>query len=92
MRWEHPAMTPLVDWTKYGLMLRVADIADIYGIKPTTVRQAMRLHDGSVPEPCADRPYRFRKADVMKHYDRLELSDLRRARARLRRRQREELD
>lgn len=76
---------PAVEWAKYGLTLRVRHIAEIYDLKPDSIRKALRNGDPSVPHPFADRPYRFRKSNVMQHYERLELSDLRRARARLRR-------
>ncbi len=74
------------DWDRYPITLKVPQVAEIYGaMKPDTVRRAIRARDPSLPTPFMDRPWRWRKADVIRHYQQLELSDLRRARARLRR-------
>lgn len=80
---------PSQDWIALPMTLRIRHLATIYGLKESSMRKAVRLGDPSVPKPFVDRPYRFRKADVQKHYERLELFDVRMARRRLRRHVRE---
>ncbi len=76
---------PICDWATLPVTLRIREVASIYSMREDTVRKQLRIGDASLPLPFADRPYRFRKSDVQRHYERLELSDIRRARARMRR-------
>lgn len=77
------------DWGAVPGTLKVWHLSSIYGVAEETLRAALRRGDPSLPTPFADRPYRFRKSEVVAHYARLELSDMRRARARLRRQEQE---
>lgn len=75
-------MTPVIftDFLSLPGTLRVEHLAAIYDVRPQTVRDGVRRLDPSYPTPFMDRPYRWRKVDVEKHYHFLTMSVVRRAR------------
>jgi len=83
-------LPPDISWDRYPITLRVPHLCEIYGgLKPDTLRRAILRGDPSLPLPFMDRPWRWRKAEVQRHYNRLTLRDVRNARATLRREMRE---
>lgn len=80
-----PPFTFTGDWATVPGTCRLRHVAVIYSVNEDTARAGIRRGDPSLPTPFADRPYRFRKIDVQRHYGRLELTDVRRARMRMRR-------
>ena len=74
---------------KYPPTMLAVHVAELYAMKPDTLRRAVRVGDPSVPPPFMDKPWRWRKSEVQRHYNRLTLRDVRQARAQLRREARE---
>ena len=76
---------PDATFDKYPPTLLVPHIAELYGLRPDTVRKNLQHGDPSMPPPFMNRPWRWRKTEVQRHYNRLTLRDVRQARAQLRR-------
>jgi len=68
----------VTDWGQLPLTLNAHHVAAIYGLKWCTVLS--KIGSGEVAAPFADKPWRWRKADVKAHYERLSLHGVRRAR------------
>lgn len=68
----------VTEWTSLPLTLDAKHVAAIYGFEWRTVLR--KVGSREVPMPFADRPYRWRKADVKAHYERMSLHGTRRAR------------
>jgi hypothetical protein len=76
---------PSLDWSLYGPTLFVRDLAEIFGLSAITIQRAVKHGDESLPQPFADRPWRWRKSDVRLRYERLTVRDVRVARSKRRR-------
>jgi hypothetical protein len=74
-----------LNWAAYGPTLFVRDVAEIFGLSAITIRRAVKRGDESLPQPFADRPWRWRKSDVRHRYERLTVRDVRVARSKRRR-------
>ena len=60
-----------IDWRDYPPMLRCDDVAPLYGYTLLTTRKLAQRRSSKVPTPCGNRPLRFRRDDVRRHYERL---------------------
>lgn len=60
-----------VDWNAYGPMLDAYDLAAIYKRKVGGVRKALQERSPKLPTPVQTRPFRVRKDDCKRHFDRL---------------------
>jgi hypothetical protein len=61
-----------VDWSQYGPMLTCADLATIYTAYTIGgIRKMVQRRSSKMPTPCSVRPFVFRKADVIRHFERL---------------------
>lgn len=69
------------DWNELPLTLRMKDIAAIYDLAEKTVRRRVEQRDPSIPRPNFIQPYRWRKADVRRHYETASLEEQRREKA-----------
>lgn len=78
---------PLItSFDQLPLTLRMAHIAALYDLCIDTVRDKVEQGDTvAIPRPSFVRPYRWRKADVQRHYDHASVSDQRQAIAQQRR-------
>lgn len=68
----------VTDWAALPITLNAHHVAAIYGFEWRTVLR--KIGSGEVAAPFADKPWRWRKADVKAHYERLSLHTTRRAR------------
>lgn len=73
-------MTPITDWTGLPLTLTAHHLAAIYGLHLKTVRTKAAQGDPGLPAPAFDHPWRWRKADVKRHYETASPEWLRKAR------------
>lgn len=60
-----------VDWNAYPALLTVQHLAEIYNRKVNGVRWGLRERSTKLPTPCQSRPYRVRKDDCRRHFDRM---------------------
>lgn len=60
-----------VDWTRYPALLGVGHLAEIYARKVNGVRWGLRTRSKKLPTPCQTRPYKVRKDDCKRHFDRM---------------------
>lgn len=72
---------PFCSWDAVPLTVSLKQVAALYDLHWKTAQVKVRRGDASLPRPFLDRPYRFRKSDVKAHYERVNLADVRRARA-----------
>jgi hypothetical protein len=61
-----------VDWTRYPALLDVRHLAEIYARKEAGVRRALWERSKKLPTPCQTRPYKVRKDDCKRHFERME--------------------
>lgn len=59
------------DWRSMKPMMRCEDLTAIYDYTLLTIRKMVQQRNPKVPTPCSARPYRFRREDVRRHYERL---------------------
>jgi hypothetical protein len=62
----------LQDWKAYPGLLTAHDISAIYGYTVNTVRKMWQQRNPKVPTPCVVRPYKVRREDARRHYERLQ--------------------
>lgn len=74
-----------MNWEALPLTLRMADIAAIYAISIRTVRDKVERGDEDIPRPNFVRPYRWRRDEVRRHYERHTVRDQRDAIAKAKR-------
>ena len=55
--------------------LRIEHIAAIYDVHWKTVQRLVRLHSARLPQPAFIKPYRWRKSDVVAHYEKTTVSE-----------------
>lgn len=60
-----------VNWRAYPAMLRPAHLAEIYTRKIGGVRKGLQRRSPTLPTPCQTRPFGVRKADCIRHFERL---------------------
>lgn len=61
----------LQDWRAYPPLLDAHHISAIYGFTVKTVRKMWQTRNPKVPTPCMSRPYKVRRDDAKRHFDRL---------------------
>jgi hypothetical protein len=62
-----------VDWSQYGPLLTCEHLATIYtAYALRTIRNLVAARSPKLPTPCGTRPFVFRKADVIRHFERME--------------------
>lgn len=59
-----------VDWNAFPPMLDAYDLALIYKRRVGGVRKGLQRRSPKLPTPCQSRPYRVRRADCKRHYER----------------------
>lgn len=66
------ATVSAVDWSAYGPLLTCEHLATIYtAYTLRTIRDMAAKRSSKIPTPCGERPFIFRKDDVMRHFQRL---------------------
>lgn len=60
-----------VDWSRYPALLTAKDLAEIYNRRLGGVRKGLQERSKKLPTPCQSRPFRIRKDDCMRHFDRM---------------------
>ena len=60
-----------VEWSKYPALLTAYHLAEIYTRKVGGVRKALQQRSPKLPTPCQARPYKVRKADCQRHFQRM---------------------
>ena len=60
-----------LDWSKYPALLTVKHLAEIYDRKEGGVRWGLRRRSHKLPIPCQSRPYKVRRADCKRHFERM---------------------
>jgi len=68
------------DWSGLPLTLTAHHIAAIYGLHVKTVRVKAAAGDPGLPLPAFDKPWRWRRDDVRRHYETASVEGIRRAR------------
>src|SRR5688572_2352102 len=61
-----------IDWRRYPALLDVHHLAEIYSRAVGGVRRALYERDPKLPTPCQVRPYKVRKDDCKRHWDRMQ--------------------
>lgn len=61
-----------VDWTRYPSLLDASHLAEIYDRSLGGVRKGLQRRTKKLPTPCQSRPYKVRKDDCKRHFDRME--------------------
>lgn len=62
-------MTP-IDWNAFPPMLNAYHLAQIYDRKVGGVRKALQQRSPKLPTPCQTRPYKVRRDDCKRHFER----------------------
>ncbi len=60
-----------VDWSRYPALLSAEHLAEIYARKIGGVRKGLQQRTTKLPTPCQSRPYKVRKADCQRHFQRM---------------------
>lgn len=60
-----------INWSAYPKLLNVKHLAEIYDRKVGGVRRALWERDEKLPTPCQTRPYKVRKDDCKRHFERM---------------------
>jgi len=68
------------DWSALPLVLDAHDIAGLYRLHAKTVRAKAAAGDPGLPAPALDRPWRWRREDVRRHFETVTVDGIRRAR------------
>jgi hypothetical protein len=63
----------LTDWKAYPPLLDAHHISAIYGYTLKTTRKMFQQRNPKVPTPCQARPYKVRREDARRHYERLSI-------------------
>lgn len=59
------------DWRAYPPLLTAYHISAIYGFTVNTVRKMWQQRNPKVPTPCMTRPFKVRREDARRHFERL---------------------
>lgn len=59
------------EWNALPALLDVHHIARIYGRKVGGVRKAWQERSDKLPTPCQSRPYKVRREDARRHFERM---------------------
>lgn len=59
-----------IDWKAWPPMLDAYDLAVIYKRKVGGVRKALQQRSKKLPTPCQSRPFRVRRDDCKRHFER----------------------
>ena len=62
------------EWREYPPMLSAKDLARIYPYTEKTILKLWQQASDKVPVPCIRKPYRCRREDARRHFDRLSVS------------------
>ena len=60
-----------LDWSYYPPLLSVAHLAEIYGRSVGAIRKGLQQRSAKLPTPCQSRPFKVRRADCKRHFDRM---------------------
>lgn len=60
-----------INWAAYPKLLNVSHLAEIYDRREGGVRKALRQRSPKLPTPCQERPYKIRKDDCRRHFERM---------------------
>lgn len=60
-----------INWHQLPNLLDAHQVAVIYSRKVGGVRKAWQERSPKLPTPCQSRPYKCRKSDVRRHFERM---------------------
>lgn len=62
-----------INWREFPPLLTCRDLTRIYTPRKLGgIRKGVQQRSKTLPTPCASRPYRFRRDDVKRHFERME--------------------
>jgi hypothetical protein len=72
----------ITNWDQLPILIRLSQLAELYDLNETTVRKKVESGDPSIPLPAFLHPYRWRKADVIRHLEKHSIVEQLRTKAR----------
>lgn len=70
---QYPPMATshVIDWRRYPALLDAQHLAEIYSRPIDSIRKGLQQRSHKLPTPCQSRPFKVRKDDCKRHFDRM---------------------
>lgn len=59
------------DLAEYPALMDAKAVSKVYGYTVNTVRKMWQERNPKLPVPCVTRPYKVRKEDLLRHFNRM---------------------